>query len=87
MYGSKNILFILSLFKKQKSHKFANFSYPGLRKVLTSAKVMISGQKCPMDSPPTYLTSRKPNLYRGTKDIQLLRIMKERLLTYITLEP
>ena len=39
MYRSKNILFMLPLFKKRKSHKFSNFSYPGSRKVLTSAKV------------------------------------------------
>ena len=45
MCGSKNTLFMLSLFKKWKSQKFSNFSYPGLRKVLTSAKIIISGQK------------------------------------------
>ena len=45
MYGSKNNLFMHPLFKKRKSHEFSNFSYPGLRKVLTSAKIMISGQK------------------------------------------
>ena len=33
------------LFKKRKSKKFSDFSYPGLRKVLTSAKVMIPRQK------------------------------------------
>ena len=37
---------LLLLFKKRKSHKFSNFSYPGSRKVLTSAKIMISRQKC-----------------------------------------
>ena len=48
MYGSKNIyhLFMLPLFKKQKKHKFSNFSYPGSGKDMTSAKIMISGQKC-----------------------------------------
>ena len=46
MYISKNMLFMLPLFKEQKSHKFSNFSYPGSRKVLISAKIMISGQKC-----------------------------------------
>ena len=46
MYGSKNILFMLPLFNKQKSHKFSNFPYPGSRKVLTSTKTMISSQKC-----------------------------------------
>ena len=46
MYGSKNILFMLPLFEKRKSHKFSNSSYPGSRKVLTSAKIIISGQKC-----------------------------------------
>ena len=46
MYGSKSILFTLPLFKKQKSHKFSIFSYPGLRKVLTSAKIIISDKKC-----------------------------------------
>ena len=45
MYGSKNILFMLLLFKKRKSHKFSNFSYPGSGKVLTSAESIISGQK------------------------------------------
>ena len=45
MYGSKNILFMFPLFKKRKSHEFSNFSRPGSRKVLTSAKI-ISGQKC-----------------------------------------
>ena len=38
--------FMLPWFKKQKSHKFSNFSYPGSRKVLISAKIIISGQKC-----------------------------------------
>ena len=46
MYGSKNILFMLPLFKKRQSHKFSNLSYLGSRKVLPSAKIMISGQKC-----------------------------------------
>ena len=46
MYGSKNILFMFPLFKKQKSHKFSNFPFPDSRKVLTSAKVIISDQKC-----------------------------------------
>ena len=46
MYGSENFLFMLLLFKKQKGHKFSNFSYPGSRKVLTSAKIITSGQKC-----------------------------------------
>ena len=35
-----------SWFKKQKSHRSSNFFYPGSRKVLNSAKIMISGQKC-----------------------------------------
>ena len=46
MYGSKNILFMLPLIEKQKSHKLPNFSYPVSKKVLTSAKIMISGKKC-----------------------------------------
>ena len=46
MYGSKNILFMFPLFKKPKNHKFSNFSDPGSRKVLTSEKIMIFGQKC-----------------------------------------
>ena len=46
IYSSKNILFMFSLFKKRKSHKFSSFSYPGSRKLLTSAKIMISDQKC-----------------------------------------
>ena len=45
MYSSKNILFMLPLFKKQKGHTISSFSYPGSRKVLTSAKIIISGQK------------------------------------------
>ena len=62
---------MVPLFKKRKSHKFSNFSYPGSRKVLISAKIMIPGQNKemvqggPMDpSPPTYLTSKKPNACR-----------------------
>ena len=39
-------LFMLPCFKKRKSRKFSNFSYPGSRKVLISVKIMISGQKC-----------------------------------------
>ena len=46
MHGSKNILFMFPLFKKRKSHEFSNFSCPGSRKVRTSAKITISGQKC-----------------------------------------
>ena len=46
MYGSKNILFLLPLFEKRKSHTFSIFSYPGSRKVLTSAKIRIPSQKC-----------------------------------------
>ena len=46
MYCSKNILFLLPLFKKRKSHKTLNFSYPGSGKVLTSTKIIISGKKC-----------------------------------------
>ena len=42
----KTFLFMPPLFKKQKSHKSSNLSYPYSRKVLTSAKIMISGQKC-----------------------------------------
>ena len=45
MYGSKNTLIMLPLFKKQKSLTFSNFSYPGSRKVLTWAKIIIFGQK------------------------------------------
>ena len=46
MYGSKNILFIFPLFKKEKRHIFSNFYHSGSRKVLTSAKIVISDQKC-----------------------------------------
>ena len=46
MYGSKNILFLLPLFEKRKSHTFSIFSYPGSTKVLTSAKIRIPSQKC-----------------------------------------
>ena len=42
----KTFLFMPPLFKKQKSYKSLNLSYPGSRKVLTSAKIMIPGQKC-----------------------------------------
>ena len=35
-----------SFFKKRKKHKFSNFSYPGLRKALTSAKIITAGRKC-----------------------------------------
>ena len=85
MYGSKNILFMLPLFKKERINfklkfqiKFSNFSYPGSREVLISAKIMISRQKCCchlMQDSVQYLcaqcgydlTSKKPNHCRIKK--------------------
>ena len=36
----------VSFVYETKSHKFSNSSYSGSRKVLSSAKIMISGQEC-----------------------------------------
>ena len=40
------IIYSCFLCLRNKKNKFSNFSYPGSRKDMPSAKIMISGQKC-----------------------------------------
>ena len=80
IYGSKNILFMFTLFKKQKNHKFSSFFYPVSRKVLTSATIIISGQKCCchlMQDSLKYLCAQFG--YDWTKNKEILREVTHRL--------
>ena len=47
MYGSKNILFMLPLIKKQKSHKLPNFSYPVSKKCWPQQKLWYLAKNVP----------------------------------------